>query len=696
MTSKRVTVKSPILYKSVSGNVGLKIQGKTEQKTYTGKNLLDCSGLVETISNGVTFTPAYDENGNLEYINVNGTASKETRFYFAKATELPTGSYIFTGCPKNGAGGTYVIGAYCYVDDVQKWNLEIGNGITFVASNSLVIEERHTGMSPCIIISANYTCDNLKFYPMLRISTEDETYEPYVGGKPSPSPSYPQEIKSVVLNTIKTRTKNLFHFPNVYYNGTGLTLAKNTDGTYSLNGNVTGNEIRFLGSYANTDKVITLKNGNYKCVATINDKVINSDVTLTNGTTVKGYSGNNFAITDEWAISSLKVTVPSDVSSYSNAILKIMICDYNASDNFEPYQSTEITLSKPIELNGFNGVYDVLTSDGVTRRFAEYTITGDENIYLHAGGKIYVPIDSLYNKIKSGGIVSSTIAIINTNSTHSSGYYCNLGMAGVYFTRNDVFDTAEDFINYVKSNPVKCLIELATPTTEELPTELKNIKSFDGTTHIEIDCEIDTTIYADYLREVNIVGKICLGDNEVPALAFGDKKAILACLGDKEVWIDIAPECVAFSADVTLSDGYSYINGFSESNRFVDDTLLSEVAAPINNVVWCKTDTTQSNTVTKKAYVPSAKALKKYKYAVVTIKSSIAYHNGTNTGIFGNITLPKLPADNTIVYNTNTYKVELNDNTNIQSICNAIKGQTNWATASNIAIEKIILTNAEE
>lgn len=131
--------------------------------------------------------------------------------------------------------------------------------------------------------------------------------------------------------------KNMFTFPNVYYNNTGLNITKSTDGTYLLKGNVTGNELRFLGSYANTDKVITLKNGNYKCVATINDKVINSDVTLTNGTTVKGYSGNNFAITDEWAISSLKVTVPSDVSSYSDAILKIMICDYNASDNFEPY-----------------------------------------------------------------------------------------------------------------------------------------------------------------------------------------------------------------------------------------------------------------------------------------------------------------------------------------------------------------------
>ena len=32
---------------------------------------------------------------------------------------------------------------------------------------------------------------------MIRDETELDSYEPYTGGKPSPSPEYPQEIKSV-------------------------------------------------------------------------------------------------------------------------------------------------------------------------------------------------------------------------------------------------------------------------------------------------------------------------------------------------------------------------------------------------------------------------------------------------------------------------------------------------------------------
>ena len=37
----------------------------------------------------------------------------------------------------------------------------------------------------------------LKILPMIREETELDSYEPYTGGKPSPSPEYPQEIKSV-------------------------------------------------------------------------------------------------------------------------------------------------------------------------------------------------------------------------------------------------------------------------------------------------------------------------------------------------------------------------------------------------------------------------------------------------------------------------------------------------------------------
>lgn len=61
-------------------------------------------------------------------------------------------------------------------------------------------------------------------YPMIQLaSSTDESYEPYTGGKPSPNPDYPQEIKSVGDNgsiELNVRGKNLV---DVYgYSASGM------------------------------------------------------------------------------------------------------------------------------------------------------------------------------------------------------------------------------------------------------------------------------------------------------------------------------------------------------------------------------------------------------------------------------------------------------------------------------------------
>ena len=695
MTSKRVTVKSPILYKSVSGNVGLKIQGKTEQKTYTGKNLFSMrKSNIE--SNGISVTV---DNENQSF-SASGTATNSINIaLYDNYNEIKDkisngGTFTFSFVNANfDKVYSNVTVAYGYGGRTNYINAD-GVPVTVPSGSSLY------NVSLYVPSGKTVNLTNVKI--QLEENDVATEWERYVGGTPSPNTNYPQEIKRVVLNTIKTRTKNILkRFTDTTLNGVDFSVDEK--GIVTMNGISTAGiwcGVTLDSSYYTDGDILYVSGCDYS-----EDKGYCQIEMTSNGTI--NYSG--FKNGEEIKIKVLPNTTKIRYVIYiktgitlSNVKVYPMIS--KEGGEYEPYQETEITLTNPIELNGLNGVYDIATFESVTRRFAKVVFDGseDEAWVIDKGTDYCRYIINLPNPIAG----SESVRLGNFVCTHGlySMFGADTGCAFFYKTSttnnfyiyaNDI-TSLNDWKTFLQSNPMTIVYELATPTTEELPTELKNIKSFDGTTHIEIDCEIDTTIYYDYLRKVNIVGKICLGDKEVPALAFGDKKAVLACLGDKEVWIDIAPECVAFSADVTLSDGYSYINGFSESNRFVDDTLLSEVAAPINNVVWCKTDTTQSNTVTKKAYVPSAKALKKYKYAVVTIKSSIAYHNGTNTGIFGNITLPKLPADNTIAYNTNTYKVELNDNTNIQSICNAIKGQTNWATACNIAIEKIVLTNSEE
>lgn len=498
-----VTTTESTLENSYEGGLVInEMYGKTEQNAYTGKNLFSMRKS-NTASNGISVTV---DNENQSF-SATGTATSSTSISIIDNYDEIKEKL------KN--GGTFTMSLVNATFDSAKCNISIAygyNGTTYwIKANSepITVPSGSSLYSVGLYVPSGTIVNLTDVKIQLEENSVATEWEPYVGGKPSPSPSYQQEIERVVLNTIKTRSKNFFHFPNVYYNGTGLTLAKNTDGTYSLNGNVTGNEIRFLGSYANTDKVITLKNGNYKCVATINDKVINSDVTLTNGTTVKGYSGNNFAITDEWAISSLKVTVPSDVSSYSNAILKIMICDYNASDNFEPYQSSEITLSEPIELNGFNGVCDVLNSESVTRRFTEVVFDGSEywqrvttnttNVYRFATPHIRSSVLPYTSRM-----LCSHYKNVGAGNTWNKIEGCSIDADGLFIIYDEKFisATVDDFKEHLAENPITVVYELATPTTEALPIvdqiALHSIRTFNDTTYIETDSEVQPIFDVDY------------------------------------------------------------------------------------------------------------------------------------------------------------------------------------------------------
>lgn len=50
--------------------------------------------------------------------------------------------------------------------------------------------------------------DGRTIKPMIEKGSEVTSYEPYTGGQPSPSPDYPQEIKSVVNPTVKVSNKD--------------------------------------------------------------------------------------------------------------------------------------------------------------------------------------------------------------------------------------------------------------------------------------------------------------------------------------------------------------------------------------------------------------------------------------------------------------------------------------------------------
>lgn len=189
-----------------------------------------------------------------------------------------------------------------------------------------------------------------------------------------------------------------------------------------------------------------------------------------------------------------------------------------------------VTFSNEISLHGINNVFDKISETHVERKFIEYTITGDENIYVHDNGRIYVPIDSLHNKIKAQGEALCTVAINDKASdAHDSGYYFNTGLSGVYFSCNDVFTDAGSFVEYAIGNSISIVVELNECTEESLAVNdiiaLHSLKTFKGTTNVETDSDVQVIIESEYGTS-SIGALTILTYNQVNALSVAVQQTI--------------------------------------------------------------------------------------------------------------------------------------------------------------------------
>jgi hypothetical protein len=177
------------------------LYGKSEQKQYSGKNLLNAT-LQTTTQNGVTCTA----NGDGTY-TINGTATSDTLFHIGYFIFEKDTKYKIVGCPQGGSLNTLY-----RLDGSLNANSDTGNGIVYSGDGN----KRNAR----IVVFNGATVNNLLFKPMITtdLTATYDDFEPYTGGIPSPNPDYPQEIKSVVNPTVKVCGKNLFDKNNCYDN----------------------------------------------------------------------------------------------------------------------------------------------------------------------------------------------------------------------------------------------------------------------------------------------------------------------------------------------------------------------------------------------------------------------------------------------------------------------------------------------
>ena len=208
------------------------LYGMSEQKQYSGKKLLKYPYIETTkTSQGITFTDNKDGS-----INVSGTATGTAYYNLysnrdCKRLTLASGTYKLVTKGRSGC------------------NVTVNNGVISAKNEgTFTITEGHNEIYCYIAIQEGLTVDET-IYPMIQLASSiDESYEPYTGGKPSPNPDYPQEIKSVVNPTVKVSSEDETESQTVALPYTFNAIP------VSSGGNVTIGKQQYISDYLDIEK----------------------------------------------------------------------------------------------------------------------------------------------------------------------------------------------------------------------------------------------------------------------------------------------------------------------------------------------------------------------------------------------------------------------------------------------------------
>ena len=355
------------------------------------------------------------------------------------------------------------------VNEVEDRELKDANGIT----QELTITDGYAQLTD----TATKRLNSL----VIKGNSEQEgstatSYEPYTGGKPSPSPEYPQEIKAVSELSGVMSGKNLLKpygsYPKIGY---GITLNLMNDGIH-VNGKCTGSSWHtFIYSdtlQAGTYYINGIKgasNSRYQVVLYKNSAILNYITT------------NNFKLElKEKAKIELSLFVYSEYGTFNDLVLPYMICrNENDLYLYTPYQGQSLlnyTLQNPLYKIG--DVYDYIDFNRgkIIRNVGVVTFDGSD--------------DELWNKY-SNNVSMDGYSVNVSNAIDTTPCICNKLLTtdaisttleeaikvldnAMYVVLNKIrgLNTTELFKSWLQSNPITVCYQLATPTEKDIPQEL--------------------------------------------------------------------------------------------------------------------------------------------------------------------------------------------------------------------------------
>ena len=333
---------------------GLEIAGESEQFSTTGAQLLDLSAVSKSAGGAVINTA----DGGYQ---ISGTGTLTKAF---------SASYQLDYLKNHLKPGNLILKSEL---TMPKLYIRIWDGSTVLAEmqgNSTkqitqeMLNNENVRVEAFLYGNTGSTITPGTYHPML-YQDGDGTWEPYTGGRPSPSPDNPQEIVSTYVTAVTVTGANLL-IPQISNNGTGCKASLTEDGMVLIKGiskDSEYNDLYLYGKWGNSEDYGL--RGTYTISCTHNGLL--KLISITNHrSTIASTSENEltFTVTDENPINGIFIRLYPNTTY--DCTLKIMLNIGDTALPWEPYQSktAAITLTEP--LRGIGDVRDrIMCRNGV-------------------------------------------------------------------------------------------------------------------------------------------------------------------------------------------------------------------------------------------------------------------------------------------------------------------------------------------
>lgn len=472
------------------------LYGKSEQKRYSGKNLLNYDAWKDTLI--VRGTAIYENNG------ITLAATRNDCY-----TEMDLGTGFSDNAKIEVSEGETLTLSWEEIENKSGYIYIFGNGI---ASNGIYVNNRgskklsYTVPSGITFITFRFgvdTAGDTISYKNIQIEkgSTATTYEPYTGGIPSPNPDYPQEIKSVVNPTIKICGKNLLKATLQTTTVNGVTCTNNGDGTYTLNGTATTittfdiaqdvscSSFRLVGC-----PVGGAHDASYELQARTNNLIYGYDTG--DGKNIK--ADENFFI---------RIRINAGINC-NNLLFKPMIVDASlypdaTYDDFEPYHKQTVTLpytlnAIPVSSGGnvtidgqqYIADYVDVERGKLVRMVEKKVLNGTENWNLSERSENRNGVFQFFADANIAGALCDK-AIYESLTSHYGTFDTWYNQIRFYAHTDEM--TVEEWRNFLSSNNHVIYIVRNTPVktdlTKEEITAFKTLATYYPTTNISVNSE---------------------------------------------------------------------------------------------------------------------------------------------------------------------------------------------------------------